>query len=177
MGGKITIDSASLMNKALEMIEARWLFDVPMDKVELVVHPQSIIHSMIRLKDQSVLGQLGFPDMRIPIQYALLYPDRTPNQLPKWNPAESAPLTFEPLDETTFRGPALARQAMAIGKTAPCAFNAANEVAVAQFLAGKLGFLEIYDRVEEVLQQHEPQTVTLDALIEVDRSVRETMRA
>jgi 1-deoxy-D-xylulose-5-phosphate reductoisomerase len=177
MGGKITIDSASLMNKALEMIEARWLFDVPMDKVELVVHPQSIIHSMVRFKDQSVLGQLGFPDMRIPIQYALLYPDRTRNQLPKWNPAESAPLTFEPLDETTFRGPTLARDAMEIGKTAPCAFNAANEVAVAQFLAGEIGFLEIYDRVEAVLQQHQPQDVTLDTLIEVDHHVRETMRA
>jgi 1-deoxy-D-xylulose-5-phosphate reductoisomerase len=172
MGGKITVDSATLFNKALEMIEARWLFDLPMAKVDAVIHPQSIVHSFIRLADGSVLAQLGWPDMRLPIQYALLYPERVDGGLPPWSPMDSATLTFEPPDETTFPALRLAREAMARGGTMPCAFNAANEACANAFLQGRCGFLEITDTVERIMQRHAPGEVTLDALLDADAWAR-----
>lgn len=176
MGGKITVDSATLMNKGLEVIEAKWLFDLDLDQVEVVVHPQSIVHSFVVLKDGSALGQLGWPDMRLPIQYALVYPDRIDSGLPPWNPADTPNLTFEQPDTDTFRCLALARRSSATGGTAPAALNAANEQAVAAFLDGHCGFLQIADVVESVLDQHEPEAVTLDAVERVDSWARATVR-
>jgi 1-deoxy-D-xylulose-5-phosphate reductoisomerase len=173
MGGKITIDSATLMNKALEMIEAKWLFGLEMDKVTIVVHPQSIIHSMVRFTDGSVLGQMGWPNMRLPIQYALMYPERPESGLRSWDPIESGSLSFEKLDASVFRGPDLAREAVRIGKTMPCALNAANEEAANAFLRGEIEFLEIQDSVERVMQAHQPETVTLESLLETDKWARE----
>ncbi|MBS1706068.1 MAG: 1-deoxy-D-xylulose-5-phosphate reductoisomerase [Armatimonadetes bacterium] len=172
MGGKITIDSATLMNKGLEMIEARWLFGLEMDQVDAVIHPQSIIHSMVEFNDGSVLGQLGWPNMRLPIQYALLYPDRVPNQLPPWNPIETPNLTFEPIDVQTFRSMGLAREAARIGGTMPAVFNAANEWAANAFLAGRCGFLEIFDVVEGVMASHEVTGCDLESILEVDQWAR-----
>lgn len=173
MGGKITIDSATLMNKALEMIEAKWLFDVPMDRVEVVIHPQSIIHSMVRFADGSVLGQMGWPNMRLPIQFALTYPERPPSSLPTWDPVQSSPLTFESVDEETFSALRLARQAEAVGGTMPCTLNAANEVAANAFIRGDCGFLRITEVVEEVMSRSTAVPVTMDSLIETDRAARE----
>lgn len=172
MGGKITIDSASLMNKALEMIEAKWLFDVGMDQVKVCVHPQSVVHSLVEFHDGSMLGQLGWPDMRLPIQVALLWPDRISNQLRPWNPVETPNLTFEALDESVFPALSLAREAEASGGTAPCAFNAANEAAVALFLGGEIGFTDIFCRVERVLRHHVVNSVTLESLLAADAEAR-----
>ncbi|HRK22501.1 MAG TPA: 1-deoxy-D-xylulose-5-phosphate reductoisomerase [Fimbriimonadaceae bacterium] len=172
MGGKITIDSATLMNKALETIEAKWLFGVEMDQVEIVVHPQSVIHSMVKFRDGSVLGQLGWPDMRLPIQYALLYPERIENDLRPWNPADTPSLTFEALDSDVFRGPGLAREAVRIGGTMPAFFNAANEQAVAEFLADRLGFLAITETVEAAMAQHQASPASLDNLLAADAEAR-----
>lgn len=176
MGGKITIDSATMMNKGLELIEARWLFDVEPSQVEIVIHPQSIVHSMVRFKDGSVLGQLGWPDMRLPIQYALLYPERKPNELPRWNPVETSPLTFEEPDEDTFRALKLARSSAETGGTMPCAFNAANEEVTNGFLKGLCTFLQIPEVVEEVMARHEVVAPNLEALFETDNWARETAR-
>lgn len=173
MGGKITIDSATLMNKGLEMIEAKWLFGLEMEQVSLVVHPQSIIHSMVRFTDGSVLGQMGWPNMRLPIQYALLYPERPESGLKTWDPVASGDLTFENYDSTTFRGPSLARESMKEGKTMPCVFNAANEAAANSFLRGEMEFLEIQDSVERVMLAHIPETVCLESLLEADKWARE----
>ncbi len=172
MGGKITIDSATLMNKALEMIEARWLFDVPIERVEAVIHPQSIVHSFVRTRDGSVLGQLGWPNMKLPILYALSYPDRVPNDLPVWNPVDTPNLTFEPIDHETFPGLNLAREAMRHGGTMPCIFNAANEVAANAFLAGNCGFLAITEIVEHVMSLGRPTEVTLESLLAADAWAR-----
>lgn len=172
MGGKITIDSATLMNKGLEVIEARWLFDVPLDKVEVVVHPQSILHSLVEFRDGSVLGQMGWPNMRLPIQYALLYPDRVPNDLPSWKPTDSPQLTFEPVDEDVFRCLALAREASRIGGTMPAAMNAANEEAANAFLRGQVSFLGIAATVEAVIEKHDPHDCTLDGVLETDAWAR-----
>lgn len=172
MGGKITIDSATLMNKGLEVIEARWLFDVPLDKVEVVVHPQSILHSLVEFRDGSVLGQMGWPNMRLPIQYALLYPDRVPNDLPSWKPTDSPQLTFEPVDEDVFRCLALAREASRIGGTMPAAMNAANEEAANAFLRGQVSFLGIAATVEAVIEKHDPHVCTLDGVLETDAWAR-----
>ncbi len=172
MGGKITVDSATLMNKALETIEARWLFDIPMERVEVVVHPQSVVHSMVRFRDGSVLGQLGWPDMRLPIAYALLYPERKPNALRPWNPVETPTLTFEPLDEETFPALRLARRAADCGGTAPCALNAANEEAANAFLRGELGFLRIADVVGRTLDAHRVEEPSLDNLLRADAQAR-----
>lgn len=175
MGGKITIDSATLMNKGLEIIEAAWLFGVPEGKINVVVHPQSVVHSMVKFKDTSVIGQLGWPNMRLPIQYALLYPERPANQLPAWNPVETPNLTFETPDETTFPALRIARSAMRRGGSAPAAFNAANERAVAHFLNGRCGFLQIADTVQQVLDKHNStDTVTLDEIVATDAWARET---
>lgn len=153
MGAKITIDSASLMNKGLEVIEAKWLFHLTPDQIEVVVHPQSIIHSMVEFQDGSLKAQLGLPDMRLPIQYALGYPQRLKNDFPKFNMLDYPSLTFEKPDTETFRNLALAFEAMKKGGNAPCVLNAANEVAVQLFLEDKIHFLEIAELVEESLSK------------------------
>lgn len=143
MGSKITVDSASLMNKGLELIEAVWLFGLPPEKVQIVVQRQSIIHSMVQFADNSVLAQLGVPDMRIPIQYALTWPDRAPGPAPELDFTTLGTLTFDVADEGTFRCLAAAKQAIALGGLVPTALNGANEKAVELFLQGRIGFLEI----------------------------------
>jgi len=152
MGNKITIDSATLMNKGLEVIEARWLFDVPAEKIDVLIHPQSIIHSLVQFTDGSLKAQLGVPDMRLPIIYALTYPDRVTTDLPRPSLAEIGTLTFEKPDTQRFRNLTLAREALKAGGNMPCALNAANEVAVAAFLKDVLGFTGIADTVEYVLE-------------------------
>jgi 1-deoxy-D-xylulose-5-phosphate reductoisomerase len=151
MGAKITIDSASMMNKGLEVIEAKWLFGVKPQQVEVVVHPQSIIHSLVQFEDGSVKAQLGLPDMRLPIQFALTYPERFPSAFPRFDFAQYPALTFEKPDTETFRNLALAYEAVYKGGNMPCVLNAANEVAVAGFLKDKIGFLEMSDIVEQCL--------------------------
>lgn len=174
MGPKITVDSATLMNKALEVIEARWLFDVEPDRIEVVVHPESVVHSMVEFVDGSVIAQLSPPDMRLPIQYALTYPERCagPNRIMDWTRAFS--LRFEPPDRATFPCLDLGFEAVRAGGTAPAALNAANEQAVARFLAGEIAFLDIPRALRAALDQHpfDPQP-TLDALWRVDRRARE----
>lgn len=176
MGGKITIDSATLMNKGLETIEAKWLFGVEIDQVDVVIHPQSIVHSFAKFRDGSVLGQLGWPDMRLPIQYALLYPERRPNDLPPWSPLDSPHLTFEPVDHETFPAIQLARAASRTGGTMPCVFNAANEEAANAFLRDEIGFLAITERVAEVMEAHSPESPSLESLLAADAWARETFR-
>ncbi len=153
MGNKITIDSATLMNKGLEVIEAHWLFDIPAEKIDVLIHPQSIIHSLVQFTDGSLKAQLGVPDMRLPIIYALTYPDRVITDLPRPSLAETGPLTFEEPDTLRFRCLTLARTALRTGGNMPCALNAANEVAVAAFLKDILGFTGIADTVEYVLEK------------------------
>ncbi len=177
MGGKITVDSATLMNKGLEVIEARWMFDVKPSQVEVVVHPQSIAHSFVKFTDGSVLGQFGWPDMRLAIQYALLYPERKPNDLKPWDPTDTPQLTFEKPDEQTFRCLALAKQALKAGGTMPCAMNAANEIAANAFLAGSCGFLQIADIVEEVMVKHAPGRPSLENLVQTDAWARRTAQS
>lgn len=151
MGAKVTIDSASLMNKGLEVIEAKWLFNLRADQVEVVVHPQSIIHSLVQFEDSSIKAQLGLPDMRLPIQFAMTYPDRVKSDFPRFDFAKFPALTFEKPDTETFRNLALAFQALEQGGNMPCVLNAANEVAVASFLEDKVGFLQMSDVVEQCL--------------------------
>lgn len=153
MGAKITIDSASLMNKGLEVIEAKWLFGIGLDKIEVVVHPQSIIHSMVQFEDASIKAQLGLPDMRIPIQFALSYPERLKSDFPRFDFMDYPSLTFEKPDMSTFRNLALAYEAMKLGGNKPCVLNAANEIAVDSFLKDKIGFLEISDIIEHCLEK------------------------
>jgi len=172
MGGLVTINSATLMNKALETIEARWLFDVPVEDVEVVVHPQSIIHSMVRFRDGSTLAQLGLPDMRLPIQYALVYPDRPDTGLPRMELSAYANLTFEAPDEEKFPALALARRAVTQGGTMPAVMNAANESAVALFLAEKIPFLGIGRLVEQAMERHEPVAPTFTNVLEADAWAR-----
>ncbi|MBO7367511.1 MAG: 1-deoxy-D-xylulose-5-phosphate reductoisomerase [Paludibacteraceae bacterium] len=152
MGAKITIDSASMMNKGFEVIEAKWLFGIDVDKIEVVVHPQSIIHSMVQFADGAIKAQLGTPDMKLPIQYALSYPSRLPNSYGRVNFFDLASMTFEKPDLEKFRNLALAYQAIHRGGNAPCILNAANEVANASFLEGKIGFLQMSDVIERTLQ-------------------------
>ena len=151
MGRKITVDSATLVNKGLEVIEAHWLYDMPYDKIKVVIHPQSIVHSMVAFQDGAVMAQLGVPDMRLPIQYALTYPERMASTLARLDFARLGALTFEEPDMKTFRGLAIAIEAGRAGGTAPCVMNAANEIAVAAFLDGSIGFLDIYDIIEQAL--------------------------
>lgn len=172
MGGKITIDSATLMNKALETIEAHWLFEVPMSRIKAVIHAQSIVHSFVKFKDGSVLGQMGWPNMRLPILYALSYPERVANELKPWNPVDTPTLTFEPIDEEVFSALGLARDAMKVGGTMPCAFNAANEVVANAFLAGGVAFLQITETVARTMERHESLTPTLENLQEADADAR-----
>ncbi|MBB6612270.1 1-deoxy-D-xylulose-5-phosphate reductoisomerase [Pontibacter sp. Tf4] len=151
MGAKITIDSASLMNKGLEVIEAKWLFGLRNDQIEVVVHPQSIIHSLVQFEDGSIKAQLGLPDMKLPIQYALGYPNRLKSDFPRFNFLDYPQLTFEQPDLKTFRNLQLAFDAMAQGGNMPCILNAANEVAVGAFLQDEVGFLEMSDLIESCM--------------------------
>jgi len=172
---KITIDSATMMNKGLEVIEAHWLFNMPADKIGVVVHPQSIIHSMVEYIDGCVIAQLGSPDMRAPIAYALSYPERTESGVKKLNLAEIGTLTFEEPDIVRFPALQLAFDALKAGKTYPAVLNAANEVAVAAFLNKKIGFTDIADTVNKTMQAHEAYTpVELDEYIQADRWARQT---
>jgi len=177
MGGKITIDSATLMNKGLEVIEAHHLFGTPYDRIDVVVHPQSIIHSMIHLCDGASLAHLGYPDMRVPISYALHHPDRAPLPVAPLDLIAVGSLTFEAVDAEAFPCLRLAREAALAGGTAPCVLNAANEIAVHAFLAGRLAFLGIADVIDAVLDQLGSQPVrAFETLFEVDRRARELAR-
>lgn len=159
MGGKITVDSATLMNKGLEVIEAHWLFGVPPEAIDVWVHPQSVVHSLVELVDGSVLAQLGVPDMGLPIQYALTYPDRWPGASPRLDLTRYGELRFEPPRTDRFPSLALAYAALRQGGTMPTVLNAANEVAVELFLAGKLAFMGIPRLVEAVMDDHDPVAV------------------
>jgi len=173
MGRKITIDSATLFNKGLEMIEARWLFGVPMNRVDVIVHPQSIVHSMVEFVDSSVLAQLSHSDMCFPIQYAVTWPDRVANTLRPLDFAELASLHFEAPRPEVFPALRLARQAGEIGGTLPAVMNAANEVAVDAFLNGRVKFTTIWHHVEKVMEQHQVvEHPSLDQLIEADAWAR-----
>jgi 1-deoxy-D-xylulose-5-phosphate reductoisomerase len=153
MGAKITIDSATLMNKGLEVIEAKWLFGVGLDKIEVVVHPQSIIHSMVQFEDGSIKAQLGLPDMRLPIQFALGYPQRLKADFPRFDFINYPQLTFEKPDMETFQNLSLAYKAMEKAGNMPCILNAANEIAVEEFLKDRIGFLQISDVIAECLEK------------------------
>jgi 1-deoxy-D-xylulose-5-phosphate reductoisomerase len=153
MGAKITIDSATLMNKGLEMIEAKWLFNLTPAQIEVVIHPQSIIHSMIQFEDGSIKAQMGLPDMKLPIQYALGFPQRIPNQFPRLDFKKHEQLTFEQPDTRTFRNLALATEALNKGGNMPCIMNAANEIAVWAFLKNMIGFLDMMAVVEQTMQK------------------------
>ncbi len=173
MGAKITIDSASLMNKGLEVIEARWLFDLPMDAIDVVVHPQSIIHSCVQFEDGSIKAQLGLPDMKLPIQYALGYPRRLPNAFPRFSFMDYPSLTFEQPDMETFRNLALAFEAGRKGGNAAAVLNAANEVAVARFLADDVTFLGMTDLIEHALERVAFEaSPDLDGLLAADAEAR-----
>ena len=178
MGAKITIDSASLMNKGLEVIEARWLFDIPADRIEVVVHPQSIVHSGVQFEDGSIKVQMGLPDMKLPIQYALGYPQRLANSFPRFSFAEYPNLSFEQPDLKTFRNLQLAYDALAQGGSAPCVLNAANEIAVAAFLKDEVGFLEMSDVVEHALNtvEHVAQP-DIEALFALDAEARQAAKS
>lgn len=177
MGKKITVDSATLVNKGLEVIEAHWLYDMPYDKIDVVVHPQSIVHSMVEFRDGAVMAQLGMPDMRLPIQYALTYPTRIASDFPRLDFSRLGALTFTAPDTETFRGLTIAVEAGRAGGTAPCVMNAANEVAVEAFLGGFIGFLDIYRIIEETLTARPVRpTVTFETLQEEDAWARQYAR-
>ena len=177
MGQKITVDSASLVNKGLEVIEARWLYDVSYDQIQVVVHPQSIVHSMVQYVDGTVMAQLGCTDMRLPIQYALTYPERVESKFPRVDFAKLAHLTFQEPDMETFRGLKLAFEAGRTGGTLPCIMNGANEVAVEAFLKGQAGFLQIYELIEAAMEagkvEYKP---SLEQLLEADKWARQFTR-
>ncbi|MFN2313860.1 MAG: 1-deoxy-D-xylulose-5-phosphate reductoisomerase [Bacteroidales bacterium] len=173
MGSKITIDSATLMNKGLEVIEAHWLFGTPPDKIEVLIHPQSIIHSLVQFNDGSVKAQLGVPDMRLPILYALTYPERVITELPRPSLSEIGSLTFEEPDQERFRCLPLARAALTTGGNMPCALNAANEAAVAAFIQEKIGFNDIAGTVEHVMENTTfNDEASMDIYEETDRRSR-----
>ena len=177
MGAKITIDSATMMNKGLEVIEAHWLFGIPYEQIEVTVHPQSIIHSMVQFIDGSVKAQMGLPDMKLPIQYALSYPDRWPSDFGRINFKSQQPLTFEAPDLEKFRCLALAYEALGKGGNMPAIMNAANEVAVDAFLKGRIGFLDIAETIGKTMQRmpfiSQP---TYDDYVATDRESREFAR-
>jgi 1-deoxy-D-xylulose-5-phosphate reductoisomerase len=152
MGCKVTIDSASMMNKGLEVIEAKWLFHLNPSQIEVIVHPQSVIHSMVQFEDGSIKAQMGLPDMRLPIQYALTYPERLPSNFPRFSFLAYPNLSFEPPDTANFRNLALAYSALEKGGNAACMLNAANEIAVAAFLKDKIGFLQMSDVIEQCME-------------------------
>jgi 1-deoxy-D-xylulose-5-phosphate reductoisomerase len=174
MGRKITIDSATLMNKGLEVIEAHYLFDASADQIDVVIHPQSVVHSLVELKDGSVIAQLGVTDMRLPIQYAFSYPERWGGPLSALDLVRSAPLEFHAPDRRRFPCLDLAYRALRDGQGAPVVLNAANEVAVDAFLAGHLPFLSIADVIARALDAHAPrQVATLAAVRDVDQWARD----
>jgi 1-deoxy-D-xylulose-5-phosphate reductoisomerase len=174
MGGKITIDSATLMNKGLELIEAHHLFGTPYERIEVVVHPQSIVHALVSLCDGATLAHLGYPDMRVPISYALHYPERVDVPVAALDLAALGSLTFEPVDDDAFPCLGLAREAARLGGTAPCVLNAANEVAVHAFLGGRLAFTDIASVIEQTLGELGSGPVrAFESLYEADRAARE----
>jgi 1-deoxy-D-xylulose-5-phosphate reductoisomerase len=174
MGAKITVDSATLMNKGLEVIEATWLFDMPPSQVDVVIHPQSIVHSMVYYRDGCVMAELGDPDMRAPIAYALSYPERVESGVGELDLAKAGTLTFEKPDRDKFPALNLAYDAMNAGRSMPAVMNAANEVAVQSFLEGRIGFGDIVRSVTRVMEAHEPRKFsTVDELMEIDRWARE----
>jgi 1-deoxy-D-xylulose-5-phosphate reductoisomerase len=178
MGPKITVDSATLMNKGFEVIEAHWLFNVSWEQVEVVVHPQSIIHSMVEFSDGSVKAQLGPPDMRLPIQYALFYPERRFNAtLPRLDPLATAALTFEPMDPRRYPCFTLAVEAGRKGGTYPAVLSAADEVAVQLFLERRIGFMDIPRLVRQALEEHTPVAhPTAQQVLAADAWARESLR-
>jgi len=177
MGPKITVDSATMMNKALEVIEARWLFDVPVDRIEVLIHPESIVHSLVEFVDGSVIAQLGEPDMCLPIQYALTYPQRVPGVAKRLRLDQIGRLRFERPDLQTFRTLPLAYEVARAGGTAAAVFNAANETAVEEFLAGRIRFLQIVELVEHCLANHDVrQTTSLEELLEADAWARRQVK-
>jgi len=177
MGAKITIDSASMMNKGLEVIEAKWLFGLEADQIDVIVHPQSIIHSIVQFEDSSMKAQMGLPDMRVPIQYALNYPERLQNHIPRFNFLNYPSLTFEQVDMDVFKNLKLAFLAMEKSGNAPCILNATNEVTNELFRQGKISFLEIADLNEAALAEvpYNPQP-GLKALFESDQLARDWVR-
>jgi 1-deoxy-D-xylulose-5-phosphate reductoisomerase len=173
MGAKITIDSATLMNKGLEMIEAKWLFNLKPEQVQVMVHPQSIIHSMVMFEDGSIKAQMGLPDMKLPIQYALAFPRRIPNNFPRYDFKKPGTLTFEEPDLKTFRNLTLATDALFKGGNLPCVLNAANEIAVYAFLKNRLGFLDMTDLIEKTMSKIPfIQNPTLEEYFESDGEAR-----
>lgn len=173
MGAKVTIDSATLMNKGLEVMEAKWLFGLPLDKIEVIVHPQSIIHSIVQFEDSSMKAQMGLPDMRVPIQFAMSYPDRLKSDFPRFDFLDYPSLTFEKPDMSTFRNLGLAYSAMKSGGNKPCILNAANEIAVDAFLKDKIGFVEISDVIEKSLEKvNYIRVPDLQDFIETDKETR-----
>jgi 1-deoxy-D-xylulose-5-phosphate reductoisomerase len=173
MGAKVTIDSATLMNKGLDVIEAKWLFGLKTEQIEVVVHPQSIIHSMVQFRDGSIKAQLGLPDMRLPIQFAMTYPERLNSDFPRFDCSKYPSLTFEKPDIESFRNLALAFEALSRGGNAPCVLNAANEVAVAEFLHEKVGFLEMTDLVTNCMAKMKyVARPTLEDYLQTDKETR-----
>jgi 1-deoxy-D-xylulose-5-phosphate reductoisomerase len=174
MGAKITIDSATLMNKGLEVIEAKWLFGLESNQIEVIIHPQSIIHSLVQFEDGSMKAQMGLPDMKLPIQYALAYPNRIASNFPRFDFTKYPSLTFETPDTETFRNLALAFYALEKGGNMPCILNAANEIAVAQFLEQKISFLQITEIIEHCLAKvNFKEAPTLEDLLTTDQMTRE----
>lgn len=177
MGSKITIDSASMMNKGLEVIEAKWLFDVPLDKIQIVVHPQSVLHSAVEFEDCSVIGQMGNPDMRVPIAYAFSYPDRidlseSVNSLDLFSLATG--LTFERADKEVFKTISMAYGASEKGGSYPVVLNGANEVLVDKFLRGQIRFIDIQNTLEKIMEEHNPKyNLTLEEVLDEDRAIRQ----
>jgi len=177
MGRKVTVDSATLMNKGLEIIEAKWLFGVEPDRIDVVIHPQSIVHSLVRYCDGSTIAQLGLPDMRLPIQYALLYPERVDTGLPRLDILRAKALTFESVDLEKFECLALAMEAAKVGGTLAVVMNAADEVAVELFLHGKIGFLDIARVVRETMRLHSPKPLpSIEEIVKTDADARRTAR-
>ena len=173
MGAKITIDSATLMNKGLEMIEAKWLFNLKADQIQVVIHPQSIIHSMVQFEDGSIKAQMGMPDMKLPIQYAMAFPHRIPNDFPRFNFKSVATLNFEEPDVKTFRNLGLAMEALGKGGNMPCILNAANEIAVYAFLRNRIGFLDMTEVVEQTMNRLTfIESPTLEEYYETDGEAR-----
>jgi len=173
MGAKITIDSATLMNKGLEMIEAKWLFNLSYEQVQVVVHPQSIIHSMVQFGDGSIKAQMGLPDMKLPIQYAMAFPNRIHNEFPRYDFKKPGTLTFEEPDTKTFRNLALAMEAMKQAGNMPCILNAANEIAVYAFLKNRIGFLDMTEVVEQAMTKIQfIENPTLEEYFETDGEAR-----
>lgn len=172
MGPKITVDSATMMNKGLELIEAKWLFDLPQENIDIVVHRESVIHSLVEFADNSVLAQLGVPDMRIPIQYALTWPNRAPSSVPRLDLAEFAKLTFFAPDDEAFPMVSYCRRALTLGGAYPAAVNAANEAANAGFREGKIGFLQIGDAVEKILGEQFSTVNQVEDILAVDEYCR-----